>query len=108
MPELKNKEYPERLKELGLTTLKYRRIRSDMVETYKILNNIDKVEVNKLFHFHHTKTRGNTYKLYKCHCRTNVRKHFFSQRIINPWNTLPEEDVNAKSVNCFKSLLNKC
>ena len=108
IPELKTKDYQERLKILGLPTLKYRRLRADMVQTYKIINNIDKVETNKLFHFHQTNTRGHKYKLYKCHCKTNVRKHFFSQRIINPWNNLPEAVVNAKSVNCFKSELNKC
>ena len=58
IPELKYKEYPERLKELGLPTLKHRRLRAFMVETYKILNNIDKVEVNKIFHLNQNRTRG--------------------------------------------------
>jgi hypothetical protein len=30
--------YPERLKKLKLTTIAYRRIRGDMIETYKIIN----------------------------------------------------------------------
>ena len=80
IPKLKYKEYPERLKELGLPTLKYRRLRADMVETYKILNNIDKVEVNTIFHLNQNRTRGHNFKLYKHHCRTNIRKDilFFS------------------------------
>jgi len=32
---MKNKEYTERLRDLGLTTLKRRRIRGDLIETYK-------------------------------------------------------------------------
>ncbi|MEW8544372.1 MAG: reverse transcriptase domain-containing protein, partial [Candidatus Thiodiazotropha sp.] len=41
--------YHERLKKLGLPTLEYRRERADMVQVYKILHNIDKVETDKLF-----------------------------------------------------------
>ena len=36
VPSLKNMTYPERLKKLELTTLRFRRLRGDMVETYKI------------------------------------------------------------------------
>ena len=108
IPSLKNEDYPQRLKELGLPTLQYRRLRADMVETYKILNNIDKVNIHKLFHFHQTNTRGHNQKFFKCHCRLNIRKYFFSQRIIVPWNNLPEDVVKAKNVNNFKNLLNKC
>ena len=77
-----------------------------MVETYTLIKNIDKVEINKLFHFHQTKTRGHNYKLYKCHYRKNIRKYFFSQRVVKPWNILPEEVVNTINVNSFKTLLN--
>jgi hypothetical protein len=34
---------------LGLPTLQYRRIRADLVETYKIINNIDKVDCTNIF-----------------------------------------------------------
>ena len=37
--------YTERLKYTGLPSLQYRRLRADMVETFKILNNIDKVGI---------------------------------------------------------------
>ena len=36
---IKNFTYKDRLKRLKLPTLKYRRIRSDMIEVYKILTN---------------------------------------------------------------------
>ena len=41
--------YPERLRKLGLPTLEYRRQRADMYQVYKILNDIDKVDKDKLF-----------------------------------------------------------
>ena len=40
-----------RLKVVGRTTLKSRRLRGDMIEVYKILNNLDDVEVSKFFQF---------------------------------------------------------
>ena len=61
-----------------------------------------------LFHFHHTNTRGHTQKLYKCHCIINIQIYFFSQRIKEPWNNLPEDGIKAKNVNNFKNVLNKC
>jgi len=42
-------------------------------------------------------------KLVKSHVRHNIRKHFFTQWIVNLWNTLPAQVVHASSVNNFKS-----
>jgi len=42
-------------------------------------------------------------KLSKKRSRLDIRKHFFSQRIINQWNSLPADVVNAKTVNSFKN-----
>ena len=36
------------------------------------------------------------------------RVYFFSQRVINRWNSLSQEDVDASSsINCFKNRLDK-
>jgi len=35
-------------------------------------------------------TRGNQLKLYKCHCTVDVIKHYFVNRVVNAWNSLPE------------------
>jgi hypothetical protein len=43
--------YSDRSRYLGLPSLQYRRLRSDMVETFRIINNIDKVDVNLKFKF---------------------------------------------------------
>lgn len=40
VPNLKNMEYNERLKKLKMSTLKYRRMRGDMIEVFKIINGI--------------------------------------------------------------------
>ena len=49
--------------------------------------------------------RGHMYKFVKNRSRLNVRAHFFSQRVVNDWNKLPTDVVNADSVNSFKNRL---
>ena len=48
---IKNLSYKERLKKLGLLSMEYRRERADLIEVYKIMNNIDQVEKDKSFTF---------------------------------------------------------
>ena len=44
-----------------------------------------------------------TNQLVKEQCRLDMRKYSFSQRVINEWNKLPNDCVNASSVNMFKN-----
>ena len=60
----KNLPYQERLRKLGLPTLEYRRQRADMIQTYKILHGIDKIDNDELFTpAIYRATRGHSYKL---------------------------------------------
>jgi len=45
------------------------------------------------------------WKLKVKRCRLQVRKCFFTQRIINVWNKLPEYVVESSSVVMFKKRL---
>ena len=104
---VKNLSYPERLRKLGLPSLEYRRERADLVEVYKIMNNIDKIDKDKLFAFPtYTVTRGHQFKLAKKQHRLKLRSNSFSLRVIDSWNALPQHVVMAPSLNCFKSRLN--
>ena len=80
-----------------------------MIEAFKLLNGYDYVnEVNnKLLVDQVRRTRGHSFKLIKPRSRTNLRKHSFFHRIVDPWNCLPEQVVMASSINQFKSELNK-
>ena len=56
--------YEEKLKKAGLTSLKERRKRGDLIEAYKTLNGINRVEKEKWFSIqeadHHRETRANS------------------------------------------------
>ena len=52
-------------------------------------------------------TRGQGFKLMKRHCKTDIRKYSFSNRVIENWNLLPIETKNASSINAFKNRIDK-
>jgi len=107
LSSIRDLSYPERLKTLNLPTLKYRRARGDMIETFKILNNIydPKITTGLLPLTEETRTRHNTKKLKKNAHRKDIRKYSFTQRVVNIWNSLPSTVVNATSVQSFENRL---
>lgn len=106
---LKHVPYEERLKRIGLTTLEKRRVRGDLIETYKILTGKENVDSSKFFVLNHGShnLRGHRFKLYKSRSRLNTRKFFYSQRVVEVWNSLPDNVVEAETTNCFKKRLDK-
>ena len=106
IPELSKLPYEMRLKNLNLTTLETRRIRGDLIEVYRIMNGIEAIDWKLLFSkAPYDGTRGHTMKLEKKVIRLDIRKYFFSQRVIDYWNALPQIAIDAKSINQFKSQL---
>ena len=105
LSELRDKPYPERLALLKLPSLEHRRLRGDMIDTYKYLHGIYHTDKPKLELFTARDTRGNIFKLAKPFCRINTRKNFFSARVVPHWNSLPDLVVTAPSVNAFKNRL---
>jgi ribonuclease P/MRP protein subunit RPP40 len=100
--------YEERLKKTGLTSLEKRRVRGDLIQVFKILKGIDRVNYKDYFQISNTgRTRGHSYKLIKKRSTGDLRKYFFSQRVVDTWNILPQGVVEADTVNCFKNRLDK-
>lgn len=107
VPGLRNLTYPERLQVLEIPTMVYRRIRGDMIEVFKILNQYYDSEVNFNLKRNTGPTRGNSMKLAKERCRTKKRQMFFSSRVVDAWNSLPDEVVAAESVLAFEKRLDR-
>ena len=96
--------YSERLKSLGLPSLEYRRERADVVEVYKIMNQIDNIDKDKFFTSSlYTTTRGHSMKLFKKQHRLKLRSNSFSICVVDAWNSLPDSVVTAPSLDSFKA-----
>ena len=104
---VKHLKYKERLKRLNLPTLKYRRIRGDMIEVYNILT---KKYDNNNFSWEKQqdrRIRSHYLKLTNHRCHYDLRKYLFTARIVNTWNSLSELVISAGTTNCFKNSLGK-
>lgn len=112
LPGLKDMSYPERLKKLGLPTLSYRRIRGDMIETFKTMNGHYDKEVSSFLRKaedsqQRCSSRTNSNKVVHQRFQSNIRKHSFSVRIAKTWNKLPDKITKSPSINSFKNRLDK-
>ena len=105
---VQNMSYEERLKYFKLTTLETRRMRGDLIETFKILKHKENVNVENFFKISASdRTRGHSLKLIKNLCHLDLRKFAFSRRVINLWNALPQDVIACDTINSFKNNLDK-
>ena len=108
--ELKDKNYEERLRTLGLPTLRYRRARGDMIETYKIVHGIYDKEASPRLELRKDRNggrRGHSLTLFQKRSRLEIRRNSFTNRVVKIWNSLTEEIVTAPNINTFKNRLDK-
>ena len=97
---LKDLSYEETLK---LFSLEERRLRGDLIQTFKLLTGKENVDYEILFNRSTNHLRGHSFKLSKSQCNKLCRRRFFSQRVIDIiWNSLSEFIVSAPSTNTFK------
>jgi ribonucleases P/MRP protein subunit RPP40 len=105
VPRARNLNYENRLKLLGLDTLESRRVKIDMIQLYKILNGIDRVEISEIFDVTPTNTRTNGFKISLKPGRrfkTDMLKYSFFNRVVGAWNSLDDYVVASASVESFK------
>ena len=117
LSDAKGKNYEEKLKDVGLTTLTERRERGDAIEAFKTLNGFNQVDKSQWFEIETEEQRptrqntvidvegerrkNNVLKVEKA--RLEVRKNYFNIRAANVWNKIPDEVRDKKTVNGFKA-----
>jgi hypothetical protein len=108
IPTLTGKPYNERLAELDLCPLEERRITSDLLITYRILNHEYGEELFGIYELSDdSRLRGHGLKLYHEKYKTKCREHFLPNRVFLSWNSLSNDIVQSSSVAIFKNKLQK-
>ena len=54
-----------------------------------------------------TRTRGDKIRMKGRPFKKEMRRNFFSQRVVNLWNSLPEKAVEARSLSVFKTEIDR-
>ena len=107
---LRGRTYEARLEEVGMTSLEDRRVRGDMITTYRILTGKDKVDPGLFFDLvadgagPRTRRATGVLTLRSTSDRLDqdTRRYSFSQRVVNTWNSLPDNLRGVGTVPAFK------
>jgi len=98
--------YEHRLASLQSQLFYCHRQCGDLIETFKILNDFTNVQNRNYFTLSTIQlTRGHFFKLSKNRSNLELRRHLFTNCVVNLWNSLPSHIVCAPTVNSFKSRL---
>ena len=104
IPGFAKMDYDARLQRLNLWTLEERRNRTDLIELFKIYRGLSGIKIDSMFEpKRNCRTRGHSLKLGKNQSNLEIRKFFFSERVVSRWNALSEVVVSVPTVNAFKN-----
>uniref|UniRef100_A0A8B9MPB7 Neurotransmitter-gated ion-channel transmembrane domain-containing protein n=1 Tax=Accipiter nisus TaxID=211598 RepID=A0A8B9MPB7_9AVES len=97
--------YEDRLRELVVFSLQ-RRLWGDLIAAFQYLKGACKKDGDRLYqHYsihYSNRARRNGFKLKEGRFRLDIRKKFFTMRVVKYWNRLLREVVDAPSLETFK------
>ena len=107
---LRGKTYEDRLRELNLESLEDRRKRGDLLQAYRVLTSKDNVDPTTWFTMYQpqedtvrTRQSGGHLNIVPQQWNGEVRRNFWSVRVVEHWNSLPNTVKMASTVNMFKN-----
>jgi hypothetical protein len=101
---LKPGTYEDKCKEAVLETLEQRREVQDLAQTYKMIQGKEKLNKQLFSHVDGGRTRqdADPLNLKQKPARLEIKRNFFTQRVVKKWNAIPSDVKRAKNVNMFK------
>ena len=106
----KGKTYEEKLAEAGMVTLEERRRRGDLIQMYRVMNTVDNVDPNIWFTREvsrqgaaSTRQTAGFMNVVRNEGNHNIRKNFWSNRVVDHWNGLPECVKKSETLHCTMS-----
>ena len=108
VPGLRNDSLENRLKDLKLPTLTYRRLRGNVMEVLKLVNDMWEYyfDCANLFTIQDQSkrvVRWNKKKLFKHIAKLDVGKYSFNNRIVGVWDSLVDSVISAEIVFSFET-----
>ena len=106
----KELSYEERLRELDLPTLEFRRVRGDMIEAFNHIHRYDKDAISPKFRQQNRPSRKHQFQVIENRPYDGERgnqNNSFYYRFNRRWNDLPSDVVDAESINDFKNRLDE-
>ena len=107
IPSIRNLNHERRRERLNLFSLETRRLRGQLIETFKIFKGMTKINHANIFTLSNNQTRNNGWKIDLKRYNTSLCGNFFTYKIGSTWNQLPADVVGCETVEQFKRELDR-
>ena len=92
---------------VGFMETQRNRHRADLLEVFRMYKGLSLTPFCRYFTLTPVNnTRGHSAKVLKNRCSLDLRRFFFSERVVDRWNSLPQHVIDLGSINAFKNGLN--